>query len=230
MTMNPKQRAAEAAMAFVQSGMVVGLGTGSTTDHFLQALGNALKDGRLKDIQGVPTSRKSELRALHLGIPLIPLGPQHPKPVVTVDGADEVDPNLDLIKGLGGALLREKVVAQNSGKLIVIADSSKIVKKLGTHAPLPVEVAVFAHETHEPFLRGLGADPKLRKTPEGTVFVTDNSNYIYDCHFPDGIADPHALETALKQRAGVVETGLFLGIAAMAIIAGEDAIETRERR
>lgn len=217
-------------MAFVQSGMVVGLGTGSTTDHFLQALANALKDGRLKDIQGVPTSRQSERRALHLGIPLIPLGPQHPRPVVTVDGADEVDPNLDLIKGLGGALLREKIVAQNSGKLIVIADASKTVQKLGTHAPLPVEVATFAHETHEAFLRGLGADPKLRKTAEGSVFVTDNSNHIYDCHFPDGIADPHALEAALRQRAGVVETGLFLGIAAMAIVAGEDAIETRERK
>ncbi len=216
-------------MTFVQSGMVVGLGTGSTTDHFLQALANALKDGRLKDIQGVPTSRQSERRALHLGIPLIPLGPQHPRPVVTVDGADEVDPNLDLIKGLGGALLREKIVAQNSGKLVVIADSSKIVKKLGTHAPLPVEVATFAHETHQAFLRALAPTPN-RKTAEGSVFVTDNSNHIYDCHFPDGIADPHALETALRQRAGVVETGLFLGIAAVAIVAGEDSIETRERR
>ena len=217
-------------MAFVQSGMVVGLGTGSTADHFLQALANALKDGRLKDIQGVPTSRQSERRAMHLGIPLVPLGLQHSMPAVTIDGADEVGPNLDLIKGLGGALLREKIVAQNSGKLVVIADASKSVTKLGTHSPLPVEVAMFAHETHEAFFRALGAEPTLRKSADGSVFVTDNSNNIYDCRFPDGIADPHALEVALRQRAGVVETGLFLGIAAVAIVAGEDSIETRERQ
>jgi len=216
-------------MAHVQSGMVVGLGTGSTADQFLQALAAALRDGRLKDIRGVPTSRQSEHRATQLGIPLVPLGPQYPAPAVTIDGADEVGPNLDLIKGLGGALLREKIVAQNSAKLVIIADSGKSVKKLGTHSPLPVEVAAFAHETHEAYLRSLGAEPTLRRTADGSVFVTDNSNNIYDCRFPDGISDPHALETALRQRAGIVESGLFLGIAAIAIVADEISVETRQR-
>ncbi len=217
-------------MTYVQSGMTVGLGTGSTADYFLQAIGNALREGRLKDIQGIPTSRHSELRATQLGIPLVMLDPLHPRPDVTIDGADEVDPNLDLIKGLGGALLREKIVAQNSARLIIIADASKSVKKLGTHSPLPVEVATFAHETHKSFLRDLGAEPTLRRTDDGIVFVTDNGNNIYDCRFPEGIADPHALEKALKNRAGVVETGLFLGIATVAIVANADSVETRERR
>src|SRR5215212_5264666 len=139
--MSPKQRAAEAAMKYVKSGMVVGLGTGSTADLFLQALAAALKDGRVRDVRGVPTSRQSERRAQHLGIPLATLA-DCPHPDVTIDGADEVAPNLDLIKGLGGALLREKIVAQNSKKLVIIADASKAVDVLGTKSPVPVEVAI----------------------------------------------------------------------------------------
>jgi ribose 5-phosphate isomerase A len=226
--MNPKQRAAEAAMAFVESGMVVGLGTGSTADFFLTALAAALKEGRVKDIRGVPTSRQSEWRAQQLKIPLATLA-QAPHPDVTIDGADEVAPNIDLIKGLGGALLREKIVAQNSAKLVIIADVGKAVPRLGTKAMLPVEVTQFGHEIHEAFFRSLGAVPTLRRSPDGTAFVTDNGNYIYDCKFAGGIADAVALENALRRRAGVVETGLFLGIASVALIADAEKVERRER-
>src|SRR5688500_13203024 len=150
--MNPKQRAAEAAMAYVKDGMIVGLGTGSTSDQFHVALARALKEGRVRDIRGVPTSARAERHAVQLGIPVATLS-ECPRPDVTVDGADEVDPQLRLIKGLGGALLREKIVAQNSGTMVVIADAGKVVPKLGTKSPLPVEVTPFAHETHEAFFR-----------------------------------------------------------------------------
>src|SRR5262245_54602297 len=140
--MEPKQRAAEAALAELQNGLIVGLGTGSTAELFLKALAAALKTGRLRDIRGVPTSKQSEKLARELGIPLIELGASV-QIDVTVDGADEIAPNLDLIKGLGGALLREKIVAQNSKRMIVIADSSKLVQVLGSHAPLPVEIVRF---------------------------------------------------------------------------------------
>lgn len=211
-------------MTYVQSGMTVGLGTGSTADFFLVALGAAIKAGSLANIRGVPTSRQSENRAREVGIPLATLA-ECPKPDVTIDGADEVAPNLDLIKGLGGALLREKVVAQNSVRLIIIADASKTVSHLGSKSMLPVEVAQFGHEIHVPFFRSLGARPELRLTPAGSPFITDNGNFIYDLRFPSGIADADALQEELKKRAGVVETGLFLHIASIAIIADQDKIE-----
>jgi ribose 5-phosphate isomerase A len=226
--MNPKQRAAEAALEFVKSGMVVGLGTGSTADYFLQALAAALQDGRLTGIRGVPTSRQSERRAAHLGIPLATLA-ECPQPDVTVDGADEVGPNLDLIKGLGGALLREKIVAQNSKQLVIIADSSKVVQQLGTKSPLPVEVTVFGHEVQPGFLRRLGCEPTLRRTAEGTTFTTDNGNYIYDCKFASGIQDTTRLLLSLATRAGIVDNGLFLGIADVALVARDDGVEQIER-
>jgi ribose 5-phosphate isomerase A len=224
--MDAKQRAAEAALKYVESGMVVGLGTGSTADFFLRALAAAIKSKQLRDIRGVPTSKQSERRAIELGIPLTTLA-EHPRPHVTIDGADEVAPNLDLIKGLGGALLREKIVAQNSAKLVIIVDANKTVHKLGSKSMLPVEVAQFAHEVQEPFLRSMGAQPMLRRTPAGDAFITDNGNYIYDCRFPTGIAAPHELEHALRSRAGIVETGLFLGIASVALIANEANVEER---
>jgi ribose 5-phosphate isomerase A len=221
--MTPKQRAAEAAMRFIKSNMVVGLGTGSTTDFFLQALGGAIRSGSLSGIIGIPTSRQSERRAQHLGIPLGSFA-QAPKIDVAVDGADEVGPGLNLIKGLGGALLREKIVAQNSATLVIIADASKRVEILGSKGPLPVEVAQFGFETQEEFLRSLGCQPVLRKSADGTTFVTDNGNVIYDCFFPR-IDDPAALETSLKRRAGVVECGLFVGIAKLALIADESGVQ-----
>ncbi len=223
--MNPKQRAAEASLQqFVRDGMVIGLGTGSTADYFLQALAAALRDGRLKHVRGIPTSCQSERRAEQLGIPLITLA--EGKPHVTIDGADEIDPNLNLIKGLGGALLREKIVAQNSGELIIIADGGKAVSKLGMKCPLPVEVAQFSHDAHLEFFHDLGAAPALRKTQDGAPYVTDNGNYIYDCRFT-AIDDAAALDAKLHARAGVVETGLFVGIAAVALIADENGVEER---
>lgn len=226
--MNPKQRAAEAALEFVQSGMVVGLGTGSTADFFLLALADALKAGRLANVRGVPTSRQSEQRAIELGIPLSSLA-QSPHPDVTIDGADEVGPKLDLIKGLGGALMREKIVAQNSRKLVIIADSSKSVQRLGTHSKLPVEVALFGHETHVEFFRSLGAIPVLRATRGGSTYVTDNGNSIYDLAFAAGIVDPGALQQSLLHRAGVVATGLFLSMASVALVADENRVDRREK-
>jgi ribose 5-phosphate isomerase A len=224
--MNPKQRAAEAALPMIHDGMVVGLGTGSTADYFLKALGAALKAGKLHNIIGVATSRQSEYRALELGIPLTTLA-RSPVIDLTVDGADEVDPSLNLIKGLGGALLREKIVAQNSKQLVIIADSSKSVTKLGTKAPLPVEVVPFAHETHEIFFRSLGAEPTLRAVG-GMIFNTDNGNLIYDVKFKQ-IDDPAALERKMLKRAGIVGTGLFVGIATTALIANERSVTRRDR-
>jgi ribose 5-phosphate isomerase A len=226
--MNAKQRAAEAALEFVRSGSVVGLGTGSTADYFLQALAGAIREGRLSNIRGVPTSKQSERRAQHLGIPLVSLA-EYPEPEVTVDGADEIDPRLDLIKGLGGALLREKIVAQNSKRLVIIADARKRVERLGTKSPLPVEVVQFAHETQERFLRTLGCVPTVRKGTDGGVFTTDNGNFIYDCRFAAGIRDARALLNALGERAGVVECGLFLDMAHVAIVATDEKVETLRR-
>lgn len=215
-------------MEFVESGMVVGLGTGTTADEFLKVLGKAIKSGKITDIRGVPTSIQSERRARELNIPLVSLV-EAPHPDVTIDGADEVDPNLDLIKGLGGALLREKIVAQNSAKLVIIADASKVVERLGTRAMLPVEVVQFSHEAHAPFIRNLGGEPTIRRAKDGSPFVTDNGNYIYDCRFEDGIADPAKVEQALRTRSGIVESGLFLGMAAVAIIADDEHAEVCER-
>jgi ribose 5-phosphate isomerase A len=225
--MNSKQRAAEAALGYIQSGMVVGLGTGTTADFFLQALAAAIQSGQLTQIRGIPTSRQSEHRARQLSIPLANLD-QSPPPDVTVDGADEIAPDLNLIKGLGGALLREKIVAQNSKRLIIIADSSKRVSRLGTKSPLPVEVAPFGHVIQVPFFQALGAKPILRLA--GTVpFLTDNGNHIYDLSFPNGIADPAQLESTLLHRAGVIDTGLFLSLASVALVATDTGLDTLTR-
>ncbi len=225
--MNPKQLAAEAALPLLSSGMVVGLGTGSTADYFLKALGDAIAQGRLKNIRGVPTSVQSDRRARELGIPLTTLA-ECPRPDLTVDGADEIDPHLNLIKGLGGALLREKIVAQASAKLIIIADSSKTVPTLGSKCPLPVEVAPFCYETHATFLKTLGADPVLRRHADGNPYVTDNGNFIFDCRF-SAITDPAGLQKKLKDRAGVVEAGLFLGLATIAFVADENGVKTLKK-
>jgi ribose 5-phosphate isomerase A len=226
--MNPKRRAAEAALKYLADGMVVGLGTGSTADEFLQALSAALKSGKLNNIRGVPTSQRSQQRARELGIPLVELS-EASRPDVTVDGADEIAPGLDLIKGLGGALLREKVVAQASKKLVIIADSAKTVAKLGTRSALPVEVVKFAHDVQADYLKTLGAEPVLRLASDGGAMVTDNGNYIYDCRFSNGIDQPRELEAAMRSHAGIVETGLFLGIASVALIATAETVDERTR-
>ena len=219
--LTPKQRAARAALDFVRSETVIGLGSGSTAECFLFALAQALESGRLRDVGGVPTSEKTARQARELGIPLLDLADLEEPLDVTVDGADEVSPDLDLIKGLGGALLREKIVAENTRSLIVIADAGKRVERLGTKSPVPVEVAQFAHQATARYLATLGCNPKLRLKPDGQPFVTDNANVIYDCHFAGGIADPRSLQSSLCSRAGVMETGLFLGFAKVALLADE---------
>jgi ribose 5-phosphate isomerase A len=222
--MNPKLRAARAALDYVTSDTVIGLGTGSTADLFLIELAEALKSGRLRNLRGVCTSQRTQRRAAELGIPIVELE-EVDKLDVAIDGADEITPSLDLIKGLGGALLREKMVVQAAKRFIVIADASKRVEALGTKAALPVEVVQFAHRVHERFFRTLGCVPTLRMNPDGQPFMTDNANLIYDCKF-SRIDDPKTLAAKLADRAGVVESGLFLGIASAALIADEKQVAT----
>jgi ribose 5-phosphate isomerase A len=228
-----KREAGRAALREVHSGMRLGLGTGSTVRFFLEALAEALQEGTLSNIVGVPTSEDTTRRALALGIPLAPLHEAIPL-ALAVDGADEVTPELFLIKGLGGALLREKMVVQGAERFVVIADETKGVGTLGLRSPLPVEVVAFGWEAHLPFFRSLGADPRLRTvgvTPEGPggePYRTDNGHLIVDLHFPQGISDPAALDRALQARAGVVETGLFLGLASRAYLAGSEGLRILE--
>lgn len=224
-----KRAAAAEALTRVRSGMRLGLGTGSTVSHFLDLLGERLDRGDLSDLVGVPTSHRTADRARTLGIPLAELDGAHMLDL-TIDGADEVDPGLDLIKGLGGALLREKMVAQASRELVVIIDAAKEVERLGTRASLPVEVVPFAWKVHLPLLSELGAEAEFRRDDEGRPVYTDNGNVILDCHFEGGISDALEVETSLRGRAGVVETGLFLGLATEVIIAEEGSVRTRVRQ
>jgi len=218
-----KRQAAEHALGQVESGMVVGLGTGSTVAHLLELLGSRLQSGELNDVRGIPTSRWTEAHAARLGIPLATLA-EHDRIDLTIDGADEVAPSVDLIKGMGGALLREKMVAQASERVLIIADGSKTVERLGTLSPLPLEVVSWGHEAHVRFVGTVGGEASVRRTEEGAPYLSDNGNMILHCRFADGIPDPAALDAALRARAGVVETGLFLGLADEAVIASEEGV------
>ena len=219
-----KAKASLEALTRVESGMRLGLGTGSTVAHFLDHLGAALREGRLTDIIGVPTSERTTTSCKELGIPTADLE-DHPQLDLGVDGADEVDPSLELIKGLGGALLREKMVAGACRRFVVIADDTKRVTNLFERSPLPVEVVPFAWRAHLPFLRDLGADPTLRTTEDREPYHTDNGNLVIDCRFTPGAQDAHAVARALESRPGVVEHGLFLGMANEAILAAGGGIE-----
>ena len=224
-----KRQAAERALEYVESGMVLGLGTGSTVAHFLDLLATKLSQGALSDIVGVPTSIWTGREARKAGIELIGLA-ERERVDLTVDGADEVSPDLDLIKGMGGALLREKMVAQASHHVVIIADGSKAVDRLGTLSPLPVEIVDWASGTHARFMEAMGAEVETRWSDDVLPLRSDNGNLLFDCSFPDGIDDAAALDAALQRRAGVVETGLFLGLADVAILAFAEGIEVRERR
>ena len=223
-----KRRAAEEAVGHVRSGMALGLGTGSTVAHFLDLLAERLRSGVIEDIAGVPTSRWTEAQAERLGIPLTSLA-RHARLDLTVDGADEVDGNLDLVKGMGGALLREKMVAQASEHVIIIADHGKKVTRLGTLSALPVEVVPWEHEAQARFIEGLGARVTVRGEDEGFDYRTDNGNVILHCRFEGGIEDPARLEATLQLRAGIVDTGLFLGIADEVLVASEDGVQVLRR-
>ena len=223
-----KRKAAEVALSSVESGMVLGLGTGSTVRHLVDLLGDALRSGRLTDIVSVPTSVQTETQARELGIPLIELGDRDALDL-TIDGADEISPDLDLVKGLGGALLREKMVAQASQRLIIISDDSKLVDRLGTRAPLPVEVVDWALDAQLRFLESTGATVALRETPDGVAVRSDNGNVFLDCTFPEGIEDPDDLERTLAFHAGIVGTGLFLGMTSEAVIASAEGVQVLRR-
>lgn len=224
-----KRAAAERAVALIESGMRVGLGTGSTARHVVDLLAARLYAGDLTDIIGVPTSRATEDQARALNVPLATLD-EVISLDLCIDGADEVDPQLELIKGLGGALLWEKIVARASARLVIVADDSKDVDRLGTRSPVPVEVAPFGWRTHLAAMQEAGGRPVLRgANADGAPFVTDGGHYIIDLHFADGIVDARALEAALRARAGVIETGLFLGMADTVVTATAAGVSIRHR-
>ncbi len=222
-----KQKAAHRAVEFVDSGMVVGLGTGSTTAFAVIRIGERIKSGDLKNIVGIPTSIRTEKLARDLDISLATLDEQ-PEIDVTIDGADEVDPELNLIKGGGGALLREKVVAQASRQNIIIVDESKLSPRLGTRWALPVEVIPFAAKSAENFLKSLGATVILRLDDNRQPYQTDQNNFILDANFGE-MTDPNRVAASLNERAGIVEHGLFLGLASDVIVAAEDDIRHLKR-
>jgi ribose 5-phosphate isomerase A len=214
-----KRAAALHAVALVRSGMALGLGTGSTALMVVEEIGRRLRQGELQDIVGVPTSVTTREQATALGIPLTSLE-ERPLLDLTIDGADEVDPQGNLIKGHGGAMLWEKIVAGASQKLVIVVDKSKLVKRLGTTHPLPVEVVRFGWKTHEAAIRALGATPTLKRDDLGQPIRTDEGHYILHCAFPDGIPDTELVERSLKRRPGVVETGLFLGFHPEVVVGG----------
>ncbi len=220
---NWKRMAAERAVEQVEQSMVIGIGTGSTAAYMIRALAERLRNGLI--IAGaIPTSQASAQLATSLNIPLTNLD-THPEIDLAIDGADEIDPHLFLIKGGGGALLREKIVAAAARRFLVIGDVTKLVERLGTRMPLPIEVIPFAATPVMRRLQSLGAAPTLRAR-DGQVFVTDNSNVVLDCAFPGGIDDPPALETRIRSIVGVVETGLFLHMTEHAIIGGPNGVQT----
>lgn len=221
--MTNKERAAAEALKYVRSGMTVGLGSGSTSECFIHALAEAVKSRHLADLRCVATSQQSETLASSLGLAIVPLVDVGIVDV-TVDGADEIDPRLNLIKGLGGALVREKIVEQNTRRFICIADDTKLVERLGTKGPLPVEVLPFAYQVHESFFHSLGGTPRLRTNENGSPYRTDNGNYIYHLKFSEGIESPADLDRKLKRRAGIVGTGLFIAMAEMAIVASDSQV------
>lgn len=223
-----KQQAAYRAVEEVRSGMILGLGTGSTTRFALERIAELLKQGQLKNILGIPSSLQTEAIARSLGIPLTSFD-THTEIDVTIDGADEVDPDLNLIKGGGGALLREKVLAQASRRNIIIVDEGKLSSRLGTRCALPVEVIPFAIGVERKFLQTLGAKVAVRKNSGGSPYRTDQGNAILDATFGP-IADPAALAQQLNQRAGIVEQGLFLGLATEVIVAGKNGISQLKRQ
>ncbi|MDA1904404.1 ribose 5-phosphate isomerase A [Bacillus cereus] len=218
--MNLKQLAGEYAAYFVKDGMKIGLGTGSTVYWTIEKLGERVKEGL--SFQAVPTSKETEVLAQQLNIPLISLNDIQSLDL-TIDGADEIDSNLQLIKGGGGALLREKIVASSSKELLIIADESKLVTHLGTF-PLPVEIIPFSWKQTESKIQSLGCQTTLRLKNNET-FITDNNNMIIDCIFPNHISNTTHLHTELKMITGVVETGLFINMTSKAIIGTENGIK-----
>lgn len=217
-----KRAAAEAAVGLIQDGMVVGLGTGSTAAFAVEALARRHRQGLR--LVGIPTSERTAAQARAAGIPLATFA-EHRQIDLTIDGADEVERGtLNLIKGLGGALLREKIVASASRQLAIIVDGGKLVDRLGTHAPVPVEVVAFGMEVARAALEVFAADVQPRRSPTGELFVTDGGNRILDCRFAGPIADPARLEDRIRRIVGVVESGLFIGRADPVLVADAQGV------
>ncbi len=222
-----KQEAANRAAEFVTSGMVVGLGGGSTAALAIRRIAELLQAGRLHDVAGVPCARSVEAEARRLGLPVTTLE-DCAAIDLTIDGADEVDSDLNLIKGGGGCLLYEKLVAQASRREIIIVDAGKPSPRLGTKWALPIEVIPYCWGSQRRFLEGLGARVTVRQGQDGQPFHTDEGNLILDCAFGP-IADPFVLARTLDSRTGIVEHGLFLGIATDLLVAGDGGVEHRTR-
>ena len=222
-----KKRAAESAVDYVKSGMRLGLGTGSTVRFALEAISQRLKTGVLQDIVGVATSLQTERIAGELSIPLTTLV-ETPQLDLAIDGADEVDPGLNLIKGGGGALLREKVVAQASETFLVIVDEQKLSPQLGTNWAVPIEIMPFALGHVQRVLSEMGADPKIREGSDRQPMMTDQQNLIIDADFKT-IADPKALSDALDRIAGIMEHGLFVNMATSVLCASAKGVKVIEK-
>jgi ribose 5-phosphate isomerase A len=223
-----KQKAAEYAVRFIESGMIIGLGTGSTARFAVKRLGELLRDGHMHNVAGIPSSLQTEKLARSAGIPLTDFKAQ-PVIDITIDGADEVDPHLNLIKGGGGALLREKVLAQSSKRNMIIVDARKISANLGNRWAVPVEVVPFAIDSVENFLKGLGASVSLRKAADSASFRTDQGNLILDADFGP-IKQPRQLAERLARRAGIVEHGVFVDLTTDLIIAEPSRIRHLRKR
>ena len=220
-----KRAAAEKAVELIEDGMTVGLGTGSTAYYAIKAVGRLIKDGF--DLRCVATSLQTERIAKENGIEIVDID-DIDSIDLTIDGADEVGPYLHLIKGLGGALLREKIVAAATKTEVIVVDSSKLVDRLGTKSPLPVEVLNFGHTHTAKALADIGCNPVLR-TMNGDAFITDGGNLIFDCGFSQGIKHPYHLESKIDSIPGVIENGLFLDLTKKVIVAYRDRIEVLEK-
>ena len=220
-----KRQAAIAALEAIKDGMIVGLGTGSTASHFIRELGDRVRQGL--SVHGIPTSEASEKLAVEVGVPLITLR-ESQKIDVTVDGADEVSDDLDLIKGLGGALVREKIVAHASRRVIIVVDETKLTPRLGNKAPVPVEVVPFAVDVVRAQLVLWGGEPKLREK-DGTLFISDNGNVILDW-WHGSIEQPWELEKQIKSVTGVVDSGIFANVATDVIAATSAGVRKLSRK
>jgi ribose 5-phosphate isomerase A len=222
-----KKQAGEFAAGLVESGMVVGLGTGSTAVHAVRKIGERIQNGDLKNVIGIATSLQTDAESRKLGIPL--MTDSLPQSVdICIDGADEVDPQWNLIKGGGGALLREKIVAQTAKRFVIVVDEDKLSDCLGTKFYVPVEVLRFGWESQRHFLESLGAKVEIRKTQDATDYLTDSGNLIMMSRF-EPFKDVVGLATKLSARAGIVEHGLFVGMATDLIISGKNGVEHRRK-
>ncbi len=222
-----KKLAAEKAVEEIKSGMVIGLGSGSTFYFALKRIGELIKNGELNNIVGIPSSEQTEKLARELGIPLTTFNDKQ-EIDITIDGADEVDKYLNLIKGGGAAHLREKVIAQTSKRLIIVVDESKLSDKLGTNWAVPIEVIQFAYPVEKKFLQSINGKPVLRKYENGDPLITDEGNFILDTNF-GVIQNPFELAEKLENRAGIVEHGMFLHLTSKVIVAGKNGIKILEK-